>query len=365
MNEKEDRYSPFSYFLFSIHSSMFDKLIGNNHLKIVLRRLLANERVPHSLLLAGADGVGKKHFALELAKSFVCLHSKNAEACDVCANCRRADKFISPKADDRDAHKKVVFTEHPDIGLVVPYNKNILVDAIRELEREANFRPYEARARIFIINDADKMNDAAANALLKTLEEPPATSYIFLVSARPDALLPTIRSRCQTVRFAPVETSEVESYLLKSKQFAPADARLLAKLSGGRLGGAQQTDVEKFRAHRAAMLTVLESILIKKDRAELLRIGEEMNDAKNKDDYELRLSILQTLIHDVWAMRNNADAKIIVNVDLTNDLEKFAERAVSKKLSEWLAEIDLLREQLAVNLNRKIAADALFMQMAN
>lgn len=344
---------------------MFDKFIGNDHIKTVLRRLSANERVPHSLLLTGADGIGKKHFALELAKSFVCQNPQKSEACDACANCRRADKFNRPKSDDRDAHKKVVFTEHPDIGLVIPYNKNILVDAIRELEREANFRPYEARARFFIIDDADKMNDAASNALLKTLEEPPATSYIFLVTARPDALLRTIRSRCQTVRFAPVEASAVENFLLQSKQFSPADAKLLARLSGGRLGSAQQTDIEKFRAHRAAMLKVLESILIKEDRAELLRIAEEMNDAKNKDDYELRLNILQTLIHDVWAMRNDSDAKIIVNVDLIDDLGKFAARAASRQLSGWLSEIELLREQLAVNLNRKIAADALFMQMAS
>ena len=113
------------------------------------------------------------------------------------------------------------------------------------------------------------------------------------------------------------------------------------------------------------MLKVLESILIETDRAALLRIGEEMNDAKNKDVYETRLDILQTLIHDVWAMRNASDTKILVNIDLLNDLKNFSDRADSRKLSGWLSEIELLREQLAFNLNRKIAADALFMQMAN
>ena len=172
--------------------------------------------------------------------------------------------------------------------MVVPLKKNMYVDAIRDLEREANFHPYEATARFFIIDDADKMNDSASNALLKTLEEPPATSHIFLITSRPDALLPTIRSRCQTVRFAPVATNEIEKFLTKTGQIAVADAALLAKLSHGRLGSAQKTDIEKFRANRAAMLKVLESILIKTDRAELLRIGEEMNDAKNKDDFETR-----------------------------------------------------------------------------
>ncbi len=344
---------------------MFDKFIGNNHIKEVLRRLLVQKRVPHSLIFAGADGIGKKHFALESAKAFVCQNPQSGEACDVCAACRRADKFAFPKSDDRDAFKRVVFSEHSDIGLVIPYNKNILVDAIRELETEANFRPYEAAARFFIIDDADKMNDAASNALLKTLEEPPVSSYIFLITSRPDALLPTIRSRCQMLRFAPIDTKEIENYLIKTKQFSLDDAALLAKLSGGKLGHAQKTDFEKFKQQRGTMLKVLESILIKENRAELLRVAEEMNDAKNKDEYETRLTYLQTLIHDVWAIRNEADVQMLVNVDIISDLQNFAIRADSRRLAAWLSEIELLREQLAVNLNRKIATDALFMQMAN
>lgn len=344
---------------------MFDKLIGNNQVKEVLRRVISQKRVPSTLLLAGEDAVGKKQFALELAKTFVCQNSKSGEACGVCANCRRAGNFTFPKPDDRDAFKRVIFSAHPDIGLILPYNKNILVDAIRELETEANFRPYEAAARIFIIDEADKMNDSASNALLKTLEEPPAASHIFLVSSRPDALLPTIRSRCQTLRFAPINAKEIENYLLKDKNFPPGDAALLAKLLHGRLGNASKTDLEKFRTSRAAMLKVLESILLEENRSELLRTAEEMNDAKNKDDFEIKLDILQNLIHDIWAISNEAGAKILVNVDLTNDLKKLATRAESKKLSAWLSEIETLREGLAVNLNRKIATDALFMQMAN
>src|SRR2546421_9743273 len=176
----------------------------------MLRRLIAADRVPRSFLFAGDDGVGKRQFALELAKAFVCKEPVGGEACDACAACRRAGVFAFPKADDKDAHKKVILSEYPDIGTVIPYNRNILVDAIRDLEREANFLPFEGSARLFVIDEADKMNDAATNALLKTLEEPPPTTYLFLITSRPDSLLPTIRSRCQTLRFAPVETAEIE-----------------------------------------------------------------------------------------------------------------------------------------------------------
>lgn len=351
---------------------MFDKLIGNNHIKKVLRRLLAQKRVPNSLLFVGEDGIGKKRFALELAKAFICQSPKNFEACDVCPTCRRADKFHIPSVNEntnvdkklKDEFEKVFFSEYGDVGMVVPLKKNILVDAIRNLETEANFRPFEAAARFFIVDDADKMNESASNALLKTLEEPAATSHIFLITSRPDALLPTILSRCQTVRFAPVDSAEIENYLLKTKRFPLADAALLAKLSGGKLGRALETDLGKFRERRDAMLKVLESILIRENRAELLRVGEEMNDAKNKDGYETSLEILQTLVHDVWTLLNRADEKILVNVDLVAELRKFADGADSKRLSAWLAEIENLRAGLAVNLNRKIATDALFMQMA-
>ncbi|MFN2412625.1 MAG: hypothetical protein ABR535_06175, partial [Pyrinomonadaceae bacterium] len=145
---------------------MFDHLIGNERIKDALQHLVKTNRVPHSLLFAGPDGIGKRQFALELARWFVCQSKKDGAACGDCGACRRAGRFEIPKPDKKDDFKQIFFSQHPDVGSVVPYNRNILVDAIRELEKEANFRPYEADARIFLIDDAEKMNDAAANALL-------------------------------------------------------------------------------------------------------------------------------------------------------------------------------------------------------
>lgn len=342
---------------------MFSRIAGNQQVKEVFKRLLASDRVPNSLLFVGEEGVGKKSFALEIAKSFVCLNKKNGEACDECRACLRAAVFNFPKADDRDAHKKVIFSEHPDIGLVIPYNKNIFVDAIRELEAESNFLPYEAKARFFLIDDAEKMNDAAANALLKTLEEPAKTSHIFLITAHPAALLPTIRSRCQIVRFAPVEKKEIENRLLATKKFAPDDAELLANLSRGSIGRALSLDLEKFRRQRETMLNILDSLIHNRNRAVLLKTAEEINDAKNKDYYGNFLEILQMLIHDVWTLRLGKEE--IVNVDLKLQLLTLAKDAHLKTLAAWMTEIETLNENLAVNLNKKIATDALFMQMAN
>ena len=343
---------------------MFGKIIGNDRVKDVLRRHLAASRVPNALLFAGTDGVGKRRFALELAKSFLCHNSTNNEACGECPACVRSEQFEFPKADDKDAHKKVIFSNHADVGTVIPYNRNILVDAIRDLEREAYFRPYEAEARFFLIDDADKMNDAASNALLKTLEEPASTSHIILISSRPDTLLPTIRSRCQTVRFAPVETERIEKFLTGERKLAAADAKLNARVAFGSVGRALSIELEKLRPQREILLRVLQDAIENHGRVSLLQAAEKLNDAKNKDNFEENLEILLTLIRDVWTLALGGDDEKIINIDLAPQLKSLAEITETRRLSGWIDEIELLRESLAVNINRKVATDALFMQMA-
>ena len=212
---------------------MFDKLIGTVTSKKFSTPDKRKARAEFPLF-TGEEGIGKSRFALELAKSFLCQNPADGEACDKCPACRRADNFTVPNPTDKnkDEFKKVFFSEHSDVGKVVPYKRTILVDAIRNLEMEANFRPYEAEARFFIIDPADKMNDEAANALLKTLEGPPATSHIFLVTSRPLKLLPTIRSRCQTLRFARLTRRKLKISAF-DKKIRPEDAELLSIFRAG------------------------------------------------------------------------------------------------------------------------------------
>lgn len=342
---------------------MFNNLVGNEQIKRTLRHLLVKGRVPNSLLFAGDDGIGKRQFAIELVKSFICLEPVDYEACNQCPACRRSGEFIFPKPDDRDAHKRVTFSSHPDVGTVIPYNRNILVDAVRHLESEAYFRPYEAAARFFIIDDADKMNDSASNALLKTLEEPPASTHIFLITSRVESLLPTIRSRCQTLRFAPVADDEIEKFLTVDRAYTGDESKLTARLARGSIGRAVSINVEKLRARREKMLAVISNVIDHGNRAALLRISEEINDAKNKDQFEDNLDILQSLIHDVWTLSVSRDERRIVNTDLADKLLLLAARAGSAEMPLWLKEIDIMRENFSVNINRKIAADALFMEM--
>jgi DNA polymerase III subunit delta' len=343
---------------------MFDKLIGNERIKDILKRLIQTRRVPNSLLFTGAEGVGKKQFALETARAILCQNPREGEACDSCGSCTRTQKFVFPKHDDKDRFKKIVSSEHPDLGIVIPRGNSIFVDAIRDLEREANFRPFESKARIFIIDDAHKLNssqDNAANALLKALEEPAPTSHIFLVTSRPATLLPTIRSRCQSLQFAPVPAKQIEGWLERQKQMSPAEAEIISRFARGSVSRALHMDLEQFRDQRESMLKVLESVTVTPDRAALLRVAEEMNAEKTKDQYDARLEILETLIRDAWSLRLG-DTNI-VNIDLLPLLERSAASCTAGRIGSWLTEIENLRRSFAVNINRKIATDALFMQM--
>lgn len=343
---------------------MFGNIIGNDRVKEVLRRHLVANRVPNALLFAGTDGVGKRRFALELAKAFLCVNKTNVEGCGKCPACKRIEQFTFPKSDDKDAHRKVIFSNHADVGMVVAYNRNILVDAVRDLEKEAYFRPFEGAARFFVIDNADKMNDAAANALLKTLEEPASTSHIILLTSRPDTLLSTIRSRCQTVRFSPVETEKIEQFLIDQQHLPPADAKLSSRLAFGSVGRAESIDLEILRPQREMLLRVVQDAIVNGDRVSLLSVAEKLTDAKNKDNFEENLDILLTLIRDVWLLALGGDVEKLINIDLAPQLDRMAENAETPRLSGWISEIELLRESLAVNINRKIATDALFLRMA-
>lgn len=328
--------------------------------------MLAAGRVPGALLFAGEAGVGKKQFALELARALNCPTPRAAEACGVCPACQRIGRFKLPAADDKDAHKRIVWSEHGDVGMILPFNRSIYIHAARELEHETNFRPYEGRARVFIIEDADLLGEAnkpAANALLKTLEEPSPTSHIVLVTARPASLLPTIRSRCQTVRFAPLSPAEIEQHLVETRKRSGEEARLAAHLSRGRLADALSLNLDDYRAGRDAMMSVLEALAPPGDRVRLLRAAEDLSDAKRKDEYEPRLEVLETLVHDLWLLALNPEGARLVNEDVRERLARVSKSVAAPRAARWLTLIEDLRGQLAVNVNRRVATDALLLTM--
>jgi DNA polymerase-3 subunit delta' len=344
---------------------MFAQLTGNDRVKEVLKRMLESGRLPGALLFVGEEGVGKKLFALEVARALNCRTPNGAEGCGVCSACKRIVHFNYPTSSDRDEWIPMIWTDHRDVGMVVAPKRVFRVDQMRQVAREANFRPFEGKARVFIVDEAEKFNDASANALLKVLEEPPSTAHLILITSRPAMLLPTILSRCQMIRFSPLSAAEIEGHLTSNKLVEPASARVRARTAGGSISRALSGDIKTFSAQRTAMLAVLEALSLGDGRAQLLKSAEQLNEAQYKDEFEERLDVLETLIRDAWMLSHGVESAQLVNEDLLTDLQRISEKIDPSKAAAWILEIEDVREQLIVNINKKVATDSLFLQMAS
>ena len=201
----------------------FAAIRGHQRVCDFLRAAVANDRLPHALLFAGADGVGKRCVALALAAWRLCEGDADDDACAQCAACHQ-----------------VAAGSHPDLHVltIASGKKEIGVDRARDVKRFTQLRPLRGSVKIAVINDAHMLTVAAQNALLKTLEEPPEHSLLILVANNPDALLPTVRSRCQRVQFTPLPPDAVIDILTHDHRLAPAPAQQLAALAEGSPGRA-------------------------------------------------------------------------------------------------------------------------------
>ena len=166
----------------------FKDIYGHEKQISILQTAAARNRIPHAYLFYGMEGVGKRTVAEVFTKALNC-RSNSVDACDECPSCVKIDRG-----------------NHPDVIMIRAEGQFIKIKEIRELQEQMKFRPLEGRKRIFIIDDADRMNIVSANALLKTLEEPSASNILILITARPHQLPMTILSRCQHVRFNPLQT---------------------------------------------------------------------------------------------------------------------------------------------------------------
>jgi DNA polymerase-3 subunit delta' len=343
---------------------MFNQIAGNSRVKEILGRMIEAGRLPGALLFAGEEGVGKKLFALEVARALNCRTPQDGEACGHCSACTRIAKINYPEREDADEWNQIIWTNYPDVGLVVAPKRVLRVEQMRQIEKEANFRPFEGKARVFMIDEADKLNDASANALLKVLEEPPRTSHLILITARPAMLLPTILSRCQMIRFAPLTPDEIQTHLTGNNLVDRKTAGIRARAAGGSMGRALAGDLVTFTSQRKAMLKVLQALVLSNNRAELLRSAEQLNEAQYKDEFEERLDVLETLIRDAWMLSLGVKPSQLVNEDLLSELQPISEELDSSRAANWILQIEDVREQLIVNVNRKITTDSLFLTMA-
>lgn len=328
----------------------FTELIGNERVRDALRRAVSRDRLPHALLFAGPEGVGKRAFALELAKAVTCHAPAGGEACGACPSCLLAASG-----------------EHPDIRVYAPDGAFIKIAQMRDLAREAQYLPFDGRRRVFVVDGAHQMREEAANAILKTLEEPPPTSLVVLVTDQPYALLETIRSRCQTLRFAAIEPAEIERYLASRFKRPGDETRLLARLAGGRVGRALGIDLSVYRERRKEMLGLVELLAGDADRLRLMKAAQYLGDVGRKDkaEFEERLDILVGLCRDLYGLALGEPAERIVNADVSLRLQQLAERLEPERVARWAEALDGLRRQLRQNVNRQLALEAILLAEAD
>ncbi len=318
-------------------------VLGHERIKGVLTRALQQGRVPNSLLFSGPEGVGKRTLALAAGRALLCERGREGDLCGECRACARSGRGL-----------------HPDLTVVEPATAAIKIDQVRDAVREILVPPFEAPARAFVIDDAHGMTEQAQNALLKSLEEPKATSHVFLVTASPQALLPTIRSRCQVLRFGPLASSVVETHLVERQGLAAGEARLRAALASGSLGAALGFESEDYRALREELLALLERIDALSP-LERMTAGERLEQA---EDPTLALTTLRSLLRDLAAARAGAPPARLLNADVGERVAVLSRSAVGARAVALAEAAGETRDALRGYANKLLSFDVLLEGLA-
>ena len=318
----------------------FLDIYGHEKQIVILKQALAQNRVGHSYLFSGIDAAGKKTLALEFAKVVNC--EKVDEINDSCGKCPSC--------------MKISHNNHPDIFLVEAEGQFIRIRAIREIQQQMTFKPMEGRRRVFIIDNADKMNDEAASALLKTLEEPSPANILILVTAKPYTLPSTIISRCRHMRFNPAAIDTVTKFLIERQNMEKQDALLLAGLSGGSIGQAMELNKDDVIAYRAEILSLLTNTK-KSEPLSLLAFASFFG--QDKREIKQGFNILQTCFRDALVYKETQNDQMLINQDETSFIKSLAARLSGREILQNIALMEKAYETMEQNVNKTLTLETM------
>ncbi len=315
----------------------FSSIAGQDRITALLRRSLEAGRIAHAYLFEGIDAGCLKETALALVQAVFCGATDGCGECDAC--------------------RRVQGLNHPDLHLLQSDGVFIKVDQVRELQRELSLRPYQARKKACIIEDADRMNPASGNAFLKTLEEPPGDAMLILLTTHGEGILPTIRSRCQILRFPPLSADTVAS-LLRENGADEEQARMAAALAGGSLSrareiaGADRLQMRRTLLERTSRLSCREIFTLLETAEDYARDRETATDA---------VDMLKLFWRDILLFR--AGSGEIANLDLQPLVKELSERMSTEQILEKLERIAVTGQALTRNVNPRLALEVLFMDL--
>ncbi len=315
----------------------FQDIYGHEKQIALLKSAITGGRLAHAYLFHGREGIGKKAVAMAFAAAILCDRIE-ADGCRTCLSC-----------------KKTSHGNHPDLINVTAEGAFIKIQAIKDLLHMTAFRPLEGGRRLFIIDEADRMNQTAANALLKTLEEPSPANILVLITAKPYTLPRTILSRCQQIRFSPLRQETVAAYLVKEESLADETARIIAAAAEGSIQRAQQLKRDDYLADRKA---IMGHIAAEHSGGPLQRLSLVRYLGKDKKDVPEKLSILLSCFRDALVWKELAGDQTPANSD-EKDVLKAITRLTTSDILYNLQTISASIRALEYNANKLLTLEAM------
>lgn len=329
----------------------FSSIIGHDRPVSILKRAIQNDAVAHAYLFSGEQGIGKRLTARVFAAALNCQAAGPEGGCGVCSSCR-----------------KVASGAHPDVRVVMPESRDeqllatlsskeaakaserIKIDQIRQAQDSLSLTPSEGQKKVLIVDDADAMTEEAMNAFLKTLEEPPGDSLIILITSKPQSLLPTIRSRCQTLDFQPLPRLSLAGVIRKMRGLSEEDAWFVAALSRGSLGRALDMDVQKEKAERERYFALREGLAGMRND-ELLAFAEGVY--KDREGFGRLMDIGIEGVRDRLLFHETGDERLLV---FSAGIDRIRSQNADFSLPRALQEMELLAGSRTLLEERRISA---------
>ncbi|MDD8021286.1 MAG: DNA polymerase III subunit delta' [Acidobacteriota bacterium] len=319
----------------------FKDIAGNDQIKKILRLSLAEGRLPNSLLFSGPAGVGKAAMALTLARALNCQNLKE-DACEHCDSCRRINRG-----------------QHPNVRFITreKNREQIVKEQIDEINYLTRLRPWQGGRLVFIIDQAERMNETVANSLLKTLEEPGPLVYFILITEDLSAILPTIRSRCQVLKFRKISQEDIERAL--EARGLPADqAGLIASTTDGNLELALNLSWEEFKESRDQAWSLFTKLLQSAGSEDFLNLVSGSSRKDVLDNFRDTLSFFSVFFRDLIASKKGGRAPVL-NRDLNQELKNLAVKISEDKAAEGAKQIEVYLGSLKKNPNLSIISSEL------
>ncbi len=308
-----------------------------------LKKNIAENKFPHALIFSGIEGIGKKKIATACAAALLCENPENGEPCGVCPNC-----------------KLMAGGSHPDFYIVAPEEtktrRNIKIGQIRALQNEVALRPINSDVRVVIIDGAEFMNGAAANCLLKTLEEPPGQTIFILTTANRAGLLMTVRSRCVTINFDRLPEEKIFSELI-DREIEPDKAKKISVIAGGSFGRALNLAESGGYEIREEVLNLIEKICAEEfTNEDIFTKGAQISDWSRENFFDF-VNHFQKIFRDIFLL----DQSELYNPDFKDRLSKI--KISEKRLSAMIAEGVTVQRRLKSNANLRLLAEAYLMKL--